>query len=53
MYDLTMEFGCCYSDNHSINEQPLHLISDGGGSKSLLKNSKVLSGSRGDPDQNS
>ena len=53
MYDLTMEFGCCYSDNYSFNDRPLHLISDGGGSMSLQKNSKVLSGSRGGPGPNS
>jgi hypothetical protein len=34
MYDLTMEFGCCYSDIHSFSEQQLHLISDGGDSMS-------------------
>lgn len=53
MYDLTMEFGCCYSDIHSFSEQQLHLISDGGDSMSLLKSSKVVSSSHGDLAQNS
>ena len=46
-YDLTMEFGCCYSDIHSFNALQLHLISDGG-SMSLLKSSRVSSGSHGE-----